>query len=35
MNDGFDYHARVPHEADGELLLDHLVRRYRHSSRTE
>jgi len=35
MNDGFEYHGRVPREADGELLLDHLARRYRHSSRTE
>ncbi|HET8947213.1 MAG TPA: RNA pseudouridine synthase, partial [Candidatus Polarisedimenticolia bacterium] len=35
MNQGFDYRELVPDASGGGTLLDHLVRRHRHSSREE
>jgi 23S rRNA pseudouridine1911/1915/1917 synthase len=35
MNQGFDYREVVPEASAGGTLLDHLVRRHRHSTREE
>jgi len=35
MNGGFDYREQIGAAADGWTVLDHLVRRYRHSSEEE
>jgi len=35
LNDGYEYHERLGPEADGLLLIEHLERRYSHSTAEE